>query len=284
MKSLHELWQVARETFEAWDHDNVSRLAASLAYYTLLSLAPLVVLAVYVSGLAFGDDAARGHISRQLSGIVGPQAAAGIEAIVGSAYQSPSGWLASSVGVFVLLFGASSVFAELQSALNLIWSVPAGKESGLLRALRQRAVSFLVVIGVAVLLLALTLVTAALSALGSLSKDALPGGQALWQVVNFGVSFAIATGLFALLFKYLPDVDVAWRAALWGSTVTAFLFVIGKSLVGVYLGTSSISSSYGGAGSLVALVVWVYYSAQILFVGVELTRIYTHRIEARTAQ
>jgi len=274
------LWYVARETFEAWDRDNVSRLAASLAYYTLLSLAPLVVLAVFVSGLAFGEDAARGNVARELSGIVGPQAAAGIQAIVDSAHRSNAGWLASGVGLLVLLFGASGVFGELQSAFNVIWSAPAREESGLLRALRQRAISFLAVLGVALLLLALTLVSAAVSTLGTVSEHALAGGGALWQAVDFGVSFAIALCLFALVFKYLPDVEVAWSGAWRGGAVTALLFVIGKSLVGMYLGRSSIASLYGGAGSLVALLVWVYYSAQILFVGVELTQIYTRRKQA----
>ncbi len=273
MSFAEDVLNTGVETFEAWRDDHVSRLAASLAYYMLLSLAPLVLLAVFVSGLAFGEDAARGQIARSLSGIVGPQAAVSIQAIIGSAHKGDSGWFASCVGLVVLLFGASSVFVELQDALNIIWSVPPAKRAGFLSYVRQRAVSFLAVISVAVLLLMLTVVTAVLSALGTLNRQVLPGGEMLWQALSFAVSFAIAAGLFALLFKYLPDVHVAWRAAWYGSTVTAGLFVVGKSLLGVYLGTSSFASSYGGAGSVVALVVWVYYSAQILFVGVELTRI-----------
>ena len=279
------LWAIIKETATAWSEDNASRLAAALAFYTLLSIAPMIVLAVFVAGLAYGEEAARGQVAAELSNIVGPQAAQGIQSLVENASTPDTGVLGSVLGLVVLIFGASSVFAELRTALNQIWDVDAKKSEGIRQFLGQHFFSFLIVMGVAILLLASTLFSAALSALGRVGERALPGGEMLWQALNFAISFGMVSVLFAMTFKYLPDIEIAWRNVWIGAAVTALFFVIGKSLIGLYLGKSSISSSYGAAGSVVVFVIWVYYSSQILFFGAELTQVIArHRAVAPAAK
>lgn len=277
MKLAVAVWQVAKETAEAWVDDDASRLAASLAFYTLLSLAPLVIIAVSLAGILLGPEAARGQIAGELAAVVGPSAAQGIQAVVASARSQASGTLGTVIGVVTLFVGASGVFGELQFALNAIWEVRAKPGRGLLGELRDRFFSFTMVLGVAFLLLVSLLLSAVLSAVGHAFAAGLPGGELLWQVGNFAFSLALITGLFALIFKLVPDVLIRWSDVWAGAFVTALLFTIGKSLLGFYLGRASIGSSYGAAGSLVVLVVWVYYSAQILFLGAEFTQVQAHR-------
>jgi membrane protein len=272
-----DVWQVAKQTASDWVEDDASRLAASLAFYTLLSLAPLVIIAVSIAGLVLGTDAARGRIAAELSSVVGANAAAGIQAVVASARSQTSGTLGAIIGVITLFIGASGVFGELQFALNSIWEVRARRGRGLLGEVRDRFFSFTMVLAVAFLLLVSLLLSAALSAVGHAFASALPGGELFWQAANFGFSLAMITGLFALIFKLVPDVLIRWSDVWEGAFVTALLFTIGKSLLGLYLGRASIGSSYGAAGSLVVLVVWVYYSAQILFLGAELTQVLARR-------
>jgi len=266
-----------RETADSWLEHHAPRLAASLAYYTLLSIAPLVVIAVALAGLVFGENAARGQISNQLGAIVGDQAAKGIEAVIANA-RSPSSGLASTVvGVVVLLFGASGIFGELQSTLDAIWDVEPKPGRGIWGTVKDRFISFTMVLGVAFMLLVSLVISAALSAAGHFFQSALPGGEAAWQILNFCVSLGVITVLFALIFKVVPDVDIRWADVWIGAAVTALLFSIGKFALGLYLGKSSITSSYGAAGSLVALAIWVYYAAQILFLGAEFTRVQARR-------
>jgi len=269
-----KIWNVLKATAKDWSEDNAARLSAALAYYTLLSLAPLVVLAISVAGLFFGPEAARGQIAAQLSGIVGPQAADAIQSIVQHARAPEAGVVSSVIGLGVLLAGASGVFGELQHALNEIWEVEPKPNRGVWGFLHDRFFSFSMVLGVAFLLLVSLVLSAALAAVGHLLSSALPGGETLWDIVNFLISFAVITLLFALIFKVLPDVKVAWKRLWVGAAATAFLFELGKLGLGLYLGKSSMGSSYGAAGSLVALVVWVYYAAQILFLGAEFTQVY----------
>lgn len=264
---------MAKRTALAWLDDDASRLAASLAFYTLLSLAPLVVIAVSLAGLWLGAEAARGQIAAELSGVVGPSAAQGIQAVVASARNESSGTLGTVVGLVTLLVGASGVFGELQYALNTIWEVRPKPGRPWLAQLRERFLSFAMVLGVAFLLLVSLLLSAVLSAVGRWFAAALPAGELFWQAVNFAVSLAFITGLFALIFKLVPDVMIRWSDVWAGAFLTALLFTVGKSLLGFYLGRASFASSYGAAGSLVLLVVWVYYSAQILFLGAELTQV-----------
>ena len=270
---LRDIWLIAKETASDWLDDDASRLAASLAFYTLLSLAPLVIIAVAVAGLVLGPEAARGQIAAELSAAVGRTAATGIQSVVASAQSKASGTIGTIIGVVTLFVGASGVFGELQYALNSIWEVRARPGRGLWGEVKDRLFSFTMVLGVAFLLLVSLLLSAALSAVGHLFSSQLPGGELAWQICNFVFSLAMITGLFALILKYVPDVEIAWADVWAGAAVTALLFTIGKSLLGIYLGKASIGSSYGAAGSLVVLVVWVYYSAQILFLGAEFTQV-----------
>lgn len=276
-----DAWSVIKETASDWQHDGAARLAAALAYYTLLSIAPLVVFAVAVAGLAFGEDAARGQISQQISAVVGEQAGQSIEGIARNAHAPAAGVLSSLVGLIVLLFGASGVFGELQSSLNAIWEVEPKPGRGLLGIIKDRFFSFTMVLGVAFLLLVSLLLSAAIAAFGHFLAGAMPGGEALWTVLNTLISLAIITVLFALIFKVVPDAEIRWHDVWVGGAVTALLFTIGKLLIGLYLGKSSLTSSYGAAGSLVALIVWVYYSSQIVFLGAEFTQVYAKRYGSR---
>ena len=277
-------WLMVREAGNNWFDDNASRLAAALAYYTLLSVAPLLVIAVSIAGLVFGPDAARGRISAELLNLVGPQAAETIQAILANANAPYAGIFGSAVGIVILLIGASGVFGELQSALNIIWKVPPSSSSGISALLKERFFSFAMVLGVAFLLLVSLVVSAGIGAAGGVLQDSLAGGEFLWQVLNLLLSLAITSGLFALIFKVVPDVPVAWRDVWLGAIVTACLFTLGKFLLGLYLGKAMISSAYGAAGSAVVFVVWVYYSAQILLLGAEFTCVYAkHMSQSPTA-
>ncbi|HYQ16300.1 MAG TPA: YihY/virulence factor BrkB family protein [Polyangiaceae bacterium] len=272
-----ELWETIKETASDWLDDNASRLAAALAYYSLLSLAPLLVISVAIAGLFFGADAARGKVAGELGSIVGAQAAQGIQSVVASAQSPSSGVLGTIIGVVTLFVGASGVFGELQSSLNTIWEVKPKPGGGVWGELKDRFWSFTMVLGVAFLLLVSLVLSSVLSAIGATFSEALPGGEVVWQILNFAFSLAVVTALFALIFKYIPDAVIRWKDVWLGAAVTAALFTIGKFLLGLYLGKAAVGSSYGAAGSIIALVVWVYYAAQILFLGAEFTQVQARR-------
>ncbi len=278
---LSEIWPLLKDTVKDWSDDGASRLAAALSCYTLLSLAPLVILTVSVTGLVFGDDAARGQVSQELGGLVGPRAGEAVQTVIANAEAPSAGIVSTILGVAVLLFGAPGVFVELQDAMNTIWEVKPKPNEGVRGFLRHRFFSFAMVLAVAFLMLVSLLVSAGLAAAGKFFAGYLPGGETLWQVVNFAVAFAITTLLFALIFKVVPDVEVRWREVWVGGALTALLFTIGKFGLGLYIGKSSVTSSFGVAGSLVALVIWVYYSSQILFLGAEFTQVYARRFGGR---
>jgi membrane protein len=263
------LWKIAKETAKDWSDDDAATLAAALAYYALLSLAPLMVISIGVAGWFLGPEAARGRVAGELGGIVGGEAAQGIP---------KRGVIGAVVGVVTLFVGASGVFGQLQTSLNAIWEVKPKPDRGLLGQVKDRFFSFTMVLGVAFLLLVSLVLSSLLSSLGTVLADTLPGGATVWQVINFALSFGVVTLLFALIFKVIPDAKVQWRDVWLGAAVTALLFVVGKQLLGIYLGKAAVGSSYGAAGSIVALVVWVYYAAQILFVGAEFTQVHArHR-------
>lgn len=274
-------WALIKETGSDWSEDNAARFAAALAYYTLLSIAPLIVLAVAIAGLAFDQDAARGQIAEQIGAVVGTQAGEAVEAIARNASAPEAGVWSSVIGVVVLLFGASGVFGELQSSLNAIWEVEPKPGRGILGMLKDRFFSFTMVLGVAFLLLVSLVISTAVAALGVYFERALPGGEALWMVLNAVLSLAVITVLFALIFKVVPDAEIRWRDVWIGALVTGLLFTLGKLLIGLYLGKSTFASSYGAAGSVVALVVWVYYTAQVVFLGAEFTQAYARRFGSR---
>jgi len=277
---LQTLFQLLKQTANEWSDDNASRLSAALAYYTVLSIAPLLMLATAVVGFVFGEDAARGQVASELAGIVGPQAGQGIQTVIQHARSPEGGLISSIVGVAVLMFGASGVFGELQSAMNVIWDVKPKPGLGVKGFIRARFFSFTMVLGVAFLLLVSLVLSALLAAAGRFFAHHLPGGEVLWQGINFLFSLLIISALFALIFKVVPDVKVSWRDVAPGAVLTAILFTIGKLLLGLYLGHSSVASPYGAAGSVIVLVIWVYYSAQILFFGAEFAQVYTrqHRV------
>jgi membrane protein len=278
---LKQVWSLLKDTGADWSEDKAARLAAALAYYTVLSLAPLLVLAVSVAGLVFGEEAARGQIASQIQGLVGAEAGEAIQNILAHAKKPSSGITGTVVGAVVLLFGASGVFGELQESMNTIWEVQPKPGRGIWGVIRDRLFSFTMVLGVAFLLLVSLVLTAALSAIGGVLESHLPGGEAVWQVVNFVIGLAVVTALFALIFKVVPDVKIAFSDVLVGAVVTALLFTVGKVLIGLYLGKASVGSAFGAAGSLVVIVVWVYYSANILFMGAEFTQVYATRFGSR---
>ena len=268
--------QLLKQVGEEWSNDNAGRLAAALALYTLLSIAPLLVIAVAVAGMAFGAEAARGQISSEISGLVGPQAGQAIEAMVARADAPKAGIWSSIVGIAVLLFGASGVFGELQTALNTIWDVKPRPGRGLRGLLRDRFLSFAMVMGVAFLLLVSLVTSAALMAMTHRFQHLIDWPW-LWQGVNVVVGFIVTSALFALTFKVVPDVKVPWRDVWVGGVATALAFSLGRVALSWYVGRAATVTPFGAAGSLVALIIWVYYSAQILFFGAEFTQVYAMR-------
>lgn len=283
MMKPQPLWGILKQTGSDWSADNVTRLSASLAYYTVLSLAPMLVVGVSVAGIVFGEEAARGQIAAELARVVGPEAGKSIETLLSNARSPTQGLFGSLIGLVVLLFGASGVFGELQASLNEIWKVEPKPGRGVWGFVQQRFFSFTCVLGVAFLLLVSLVLSAVLAAVGAAFSGALPGGAWLWQGLNVVFSLAIITALFALIFKVVPDVRIAWRDVWMGAFVTALLFSLGKFALALYLGRASISSPYGAAGSLVVLVIWIYYAAQILFMGAEFTQVYAAHRGARIA-
>jgi membrane protein len=274
--TAQQIWALIKETFVQWEDDEASRLAASLALYTLLSIAPLIVVSIAVAGVVLGDQAARGQLSHQVAGIVGEQAGRAIEALVDNARAPSAGIVGSVVGVAVLLFGASGVFGELQVALNQIWNVKQRSGRGVRGLLRDRFFSFTMVMGVAFLLLVSLVVSAVLATVTTHFANFLPW-PVLWHVLNALIGLGVSTLLFALIFKVVPDAKIAWRDVWVGALVTACCFSAGKGALAWYVGRSATVSPFGAAGSLVALTVWVYYSAQILFLGAEFAQVYATR-------
>lgn len=269
---------LARETFDRWMEDKASGLAAALAYYALFSLAPLLLIATSVAGLVFGQEAAEGHLYVQIAGLVGRDSAKAIQAVVADmGVHRSGGVVATVVGVLVLLFGATGVFAQLQDSLNTVWRAKSPTTNGILDWFRVRFLSFGMVMGVGFLLLVSLILSAGLAGVGQFLGAFIPGWVVLGHVLNVLVSLTGITGLFAMMYKVLPDTAVAWRDVWLGALVTSFLFTVGKLAIGFYLGQASVASSYGAAGSVVIVLLWVYYSSLILYLGAEFTHVYSLR-------
>jgi membrane protein len=259
---------------KGWSTDDVPRLGASLAYYTLFAVGPILIIAVAIAGTVYGPDAVRGQIVGEISGLIGQQGAEAVQSILQSAHQNRTGSLAVVIGTITLILGGSGAFLELQHALNTIFRVKTDpKKSGLERLVLSRLRSFGVVVSIGFLLLVSLLVSAALTALSSRIQRTPVGGPVVLQAINMVVSLAVMTLLFGLIYRLLPDVRLAWRDVWTGAFVTSLLFSIGKFLIGLYLGHSGVATSYGAAGSIVVLLVWVYYSAQVILLGAEFTRV-----------
>jgi membrane protein len=273
---LEDGFKLIKETVAEWNEDNVPLLAAALAYYTVFSIAPLLLIAIAIAGFFFGEEAARGEIIGQIQGFVGREGAGAIQAMIQNANRPGSGGtIATITGVVILLFGASGVFGQLQVALNAIWEVKPKPESGIKSFFQSRFLSFGMVLVIGFLLLVSLVLSAVLAAMSSYFGSLVPGFVVVGQIVNFVASFGVVTVLIAAIYKFLPDVNIPWRNLWIGAGVTALLFNLGKFLLGLYLGSSSVSSAYGAAGSLVVLLIWVFYSAQILLFGAEFTQVYS---------
>jgi membrane protein len=276
---MKKAWRLLKETFAEWNEDKASQMAAALAYYTVFSLAPLLIIVIAIAGFFFGEEAARGEIVGQIKGLVGTDGATVIQTALENAHTpgSNSGIIASLISIAILIFGASGVFVQLQDSLNEIWDVDPNAEKGMGKAVKKRAMSFAVVLSIGFLLLVSLVLSAALSAINNFASGLLPGFDFFWQLLNFLLPFVVTTVLFALMYKYLPDIDITWRDVWVGATLTSVLFSVGRYLIGLYLGSSTFGSTYGAAGSLVILLAWIYYSVQILFFGAEFTQVYARR-------
>ena len=274
MRWVIEMFKAA---FAEWSEDKASRLAAALSYYSAVSLAPLLIVLLSIAGLVFGREAASGHIAGQVQGLVGQDRAQVIEDIIANANKPATGVVSGVVGTIILLLGAAGVFGALQDGLNTVWEVEPKPGRGVVGILKDRFLSLTMVLGVGFLLLVSLVLSAALALLGKYFAGVLPLHPLVLEVMNFVLSFGVITLLFALMFKILPDVEIAWSDVWIGAAITALLFTIGKVLIGLYLGRSTIGTTYGAAGSLVVILIWIYYSAQILFFGAELTQVYTNK-------
>ena len=274
-------WRLLKGTFSDWVEDKAPRLGAALAYYTVFSIAPLLVIVIGILGI-FQIDA-RGAMQGQLQSLIGPEGAKAVQAMLEGAHSPEGGAVATAIGVVALLFGASGVVGQLKDALNTIWEVEPRAGLGIWGIIRDRLLSFGMVLGIGFLLLVSLVLSAALATVQQLAGDFIPGPDIVAHVLDITVSLAVVTVLFAMIFKYLPDVKIGWRDVWLGAFVTAVLFTIGKYLIGLYLGNAAIASSYGAAGSVIIVLLWAYYSSQILFLGAEFTqeyaRMYGSRIE-----
>jgi len=282
---LKHIWELIRKSVIAWVDDYAPSMGAALAYYTLFSIAPLLIIAIAVAGLVFGPEAARGEIVAQIQGLIGRDGAIAIQGLLKSANEPAQSIFATVVSIITLAVGATTVFGELQSDLDRIWRVPAPVQvSGIWSLLRSRLLSFGLVLGLGFLLLVSLVVSAAIAAFGKWSYGFFEGREAYLHALNFGVSFAITTLLFAMIYKFMPRASIAWRDVWVGAAVTSLLFEIGKFLIGLYLGRTSVASSFGAAGSLVVLLVWVYFSAQVFLLGAEFTWVYSHEYGSKAAE
>ncbi|MBD2013508.1 YihY/virulence factor BrkB family protein [Microcoleus sp. FACHB-53] len=269
--------ELLKETFQEWQEDKASRLAAALAYYTAFSIAPLIIIAIAIAAVVFGEEAARGGIDDQLRGLIGQQGAAAVQDMIKNSNKPAEGTIATIISVVLLLFGASGVFGQLQDSLNTIWEVAPKPGRGVMGFIKDRFLSFSMVLGIGFLLLVSLVLSAVLAGLNNVLGGLMPGLSFLWGILNFLISFGVITLLFALIYRVLPDAKIAWGDVWFGAIITALLFTIGKSLIGLYLGNSSVGSTYGAAGSFVVLLLWVNYSAQILFFGAEFTQVYANK-------
>lgn len=277
-----EILTLIRQTFQEWNEDKAPRLAAALSYYTIFSLAPLLVLVIAITGFIVGNnDAIRVELVRQVHGLVGQQGADAVNELIANANRPQEGALATIIGVITLLIGATGVFGQLQESLNTIWEVKPKQGRGIKGVLKNRLLSFTMVLGVSFLLLVSLVVSTALSVINNYFTDLLGSIGPLVQVLNIVLSIGVITLIFALIFKILPDVAIRWSDVWLGALVTAVLFTIGRTLISIYLGSSATASTYGAAASLVILLLWVYYSAQILFIGAEFTQVYARQRGSR---
>ena len=269
------MWQFLKTTINEWVEAEPFQLAAALSYYTLFSLAPLLLIAIGIAGFVFGREAAQNQIVETLQGMIGQDSAQSVQEMIQASNEKPkTGMLSTIIGFVALLFGAGGVVGQLQTSLNKMWEVTPKPGQGIWGFLRQRVFSFAMVLAIGFLLLVSLVVTAVLSSFTGMLSRLLGDATLIAHAVDILVSFGFVTLLFALIYKYVPDVEIEWRDVWVGAALTAILFTIGKYLIGLYIGTSGVSSTFGAAGSLITILVWVYYSSLIFFLGAEFTRVY----------
>jgi membrane protein len=275
--NLQHFYQLAKKSVMAWIDDYAPSMGAAISYYTVFSIAPLMIIVIAVAGFVWGREAVQGEIVGQLSGLIGQEGAQGIQALIESANQPAQGLVATAISIVVLVIGATTVFAELQSSMDRIWRAPkAPQVSGIWAIVRSRLLSLGFILGLGFLLLVSLVSSAGLAAFGNWASAMMPGWDKLLYVINIALSIGITTTLFAMIFKVMPQVKLGWRDVWTGAVVTAVLFEVGKWLISLYIGKSSVTSSFAAAGSLVVLLVWVYYSAQIFLLGAEFTWVYAN--------
>jgi len=280
-KLFSNLPKILKLSYQGWKEDKASRLSAALAYYTIFSLAPLLVIIIAITGLFWEQGAVQTQVMNQVEGLVGTEGRTFVSDLLTSASNPARGITATIIGIITLLFGALGVFNELHNALNTIWEVKEEETKGFLESIKKvifsRLLSFTMILGIGFLLLVSLVISAGLSAVQETIGNAIPLSEILLQILNLIISIGVITVLFALMFKFLPDAEIAWRDVWLGAFVTAILFSLGKFLIGLYLGNSAVASSFGAAGSLVLLLIWIYYSAQILLFGAEFTQVYANK-------
>ncbi|ELS05235.1 putative membrane protein [Xenococcus sp. PCC 7305] len=274
---IKPIFRLLKEAFREWQQDKVSLLAAALAYYTVFSVTPLLVIAIAIAGAVFGEDAAKGKIIQQINNLVGEQGAQVIEIGLANANQPQLSSTASLISLVILLIGASGVFAQLQEALNTVWDIKPKSDRGVWQFIRKRLLSFSMVLVIGFLLLVSLVFSAILSGISNLEVNLIPDWIFLLRILDLAISLGMISLLFALIYKYLPDVKIRWQDVWVGAIITALLFTLGKFLIGLYLGKGSLGSAYGAAGSLIIFLAWVFYSAQILLFGAEFTQVYARK-------
>jgi membrane protein len=275
-------WELVKKAGNAWIDDYAPSMGAALSYYTVFSLAPLLLIVISIAGLVFGEEAVRGELFGQLRGLMGADAATAVEGLLASVSKPSEGAIGTAIGVALLLVGATTVFGELQDALDRIWRAPArAKTSGVWTLLRARLLSFGLILGLAFLLVVSLVLGAVISALGKWFDTRLGGWETVAQIVNVAIGFGLTTLVFGIIYKWMPRVHVAWRDVWVGAGVTALLFTIGKFLIGLYIGKSGVASGFGAAGSLVVIFVWVYWSAQVFLLGAEFTWVFSNTFGSR---
>jgi membrane protein len=281
---LKNIWILVKAAASSWVDDYAQSMGAALAYYTMFSIAPLLLIVISIAGLIFGVDAARGEIFGQLQGLMGQQGAQAVQSLLESVNKPAEGISATLIGAVLLLIGATTVFAELQDALDRIWRAPKRDKGGIWSLLRARLLSFGMIMAIGFLLMVSLVVSTALAALGKLWGPLFTEWETLGRAIDFLISFVFTTSVFAMIYKIMPRVKVDWADVWIGAAVTAMLFTIGKVLIGLYIGKSGVTSGFGAAGSLVVVLVWVYYSAQIFLLGAEFTWAYALTFGSRKGQ
>lgn len=278
------MWQFLKKVIYEWIDDQPFALAAALSYYTLFSLAPLLTIAIAMAGFFFGAEAAQNQVAQTTRGLVGDESANAVQEMIRNASQKPGAGLVSTIfGIIALLFGAGGVVGQLQTSLNQIWGVAPKPGQGVWGFVRQRFISFAMVLSIGFLLLVSLVVSAVLAGLSTFLRGALGDLAVVGQILDLAVSFGFVTLLFALIYKFLPDAEIRWKDVWIGAALTAILFAVGKTLIGLYLGSSGVTSVYGAAGSLITVLLWVYYSALIFFLGAEFTQVYAAEYGAGVA-